>query len=276
MTFFLLSALAWAAVRAQAGKKPPETEMREEIQVKGKASGPRLDLPGPRPNEPLVDEVIRSLEILRSPAESFAPELEASPQDSREPFPGPPFLALRPEAVTLPHNSWTFQVFEGRTPVWETSGQGSLAEALEWDGYSSGGSLAVKVSRSYHFKFHGKKGGKDFILASRPVSFKSLELRDPLGRSRFEIATSALFAAGKAEFGPGAAVYLEALADRLRLAGRYSLRLHHEAPHGRLARGRARLLQHYLASKLLVNAKRLRLETEEPGERGAALTCEAQ
>jgi hypothetical protein len=190
----------------------------------------------------------------------------------KKPFPEAPYLAFSPRSVTAPYDLWTFEVIEGPAEVlMRQDGTGKVVEPLEWDGAGPSGQDAIRVGRTYYFRFTGRRGPESFVLTSEPVTLTSLALRDYLGGGRLEVSNDELFVRGKAKLKPEAARYLRPVADRLRRlpsAEPYRLELCHAKPGSALAKDRADALKRWFAEALLINAARVVVALRSDAERG--------
>ena len=168
----LLSAPADAAAPVQR-----KSGIDEDISIQSKAA-PALPIqaPAPRADGPIVDEVIRSLDLYRSQykAEARRVRLPGGPKRLRAPFPEAPFLVFSPRLVSAAYQSWTFEVVDGGRVIWETEGTGPLADRLAWHGADASGETRVRVETDFYFRFIGKNGAEEFVLTSEPVTLQSL------------------------------------------------------------------------------------------------------
>lgn len=268
---------AWSVSAAENTKK---TEISQEISIKAEGvAGPSIQVPRPRPDKEVVDEVVRSLDLYKGEHKGEAPGLTV-PAGSRRlsrPFPEAPYLVFNPSAVQAPYDSWIFEVVSGAEVVWRTEGAGRIKEPIEWDGTGSAGDTVIRVEKAYRFRFTGKNGPAEFAIASEPVTLKSLSYREYLGETRLEVATSALFARGKAAFGAGSDEFLAVIADRLRrvdaVGSPYRFLLYDAAPKAELARARARKLKDYFSKLLLINPKLVEIDVLTAGARGESAVC---
>lgn len=274
---FLAAAIAAQALPKEEESAPPH--IREEVTVRSKASaGPGAQVPPPRADKAVVDQVIRSLDVYKSRHEA-SPAQVRLPGAARlsRPFPEPPYLVFSPRAVAVPYESWVFEVLQGSELVWRTEGQGRLKERLEWDGSDSSGASAARLEKAYHFRFTGKSGGERFILTSEPVSLKSLVRREYLGDVHLEVANSALFTPGKASFKDGAMDYLTVLGERMRranLEGRpYRFLLYSSGPSAPLAQSRAENLRRHFSKSLVINPGKIQVDILAAADRGETMAC---
>lgn len=277
-----MATLLFAVVLLQAQPVQADrdkTDMTNDISIKVRGSGgPPVELPSPAAEKAIVDEVIDSLNISKAPA-AGAPATAKLPGGSsrlERPFPAAPFLTLSPRSVTAPYDQWTFEVFEGSELVWRQSGTGGLAEKIEWDGSGQAGDLVARVERSYHYRFTGS-GRSSFIVTSEPVRLKSMYYKEYVGDQHLELSNEVLFQKGSAKFGKDAAGYLAALAERMRRAPlreqSYKLLLYSSEPRGKLAAARAAAMRRRLAKDLLINLKKVDVDTLSVGPRGDTTVC---
>ncbi len=212
----LLAALAFLGAPARAQGK---TELQEDITVKAKAGGPVLAVPPPAASKPVVEEVLRSLDLAkddRSPSTTRI-RVGGDPARFEKPFPEPPYLALSPANIEALYDTWVFEVFADREPVWRSEGVGLLRERMEWEGQGPTGGLALTPGKAYRYRFTGRRGGRSFTIESEPVVINSFVHREYVGETRLEVLTSLIFEEDKAVFAKTARPYLEEMAERLRL-----------------------------------------------------------
>lgn len=273
--FVLNPFLTVSAGHAQGAK----TELREDITVKAKAAGPGLAVPPPAASGPVVDEVLRSLELDKGAKAPSAARIRVGGDPARfeRPFPEPPYLALSPANIEALYDSWTFEVFADQEPVWRAEGVGPLRERLDWEGQGPAGGLALAPGRSYRYRFTGRRGARAFAIESEPARIVSFVHREYVGETRLEAAASLIFEAGKAAFAPTARPYLEEMAERLRLGeprpdGSFRFELYVPDARAALARERARALVKRFSDQLVVAPERVRVALI-PETRGEAVAC---
>ncbi len=258
-----------------------DSQISTQIDVKPAAAvGPQVQVPAPRPDKAVVDEVIGTLDLGRSTGDEAPPTTRVSAASKRlaRPFPEPPFLTLSPSAVAQDYDGWEFEVLSGRSVVWRTEGEGRLTERVEWDGSGTAGDTAARVGEQYYFRFLGKAPGAPVLLLSEPIRLKSIALREFLGSVDLEVSNDVLFERGKAEFSLEAPAYLAEMAERMRrsdtpAAESYKLVLYDDAPRGKLAQARARLLRRYFSKELIVAPEKIRIDALTTGGRGRATVC---
>jgi hypothetical protein len=259
-----------SADEAQGGR----AVIKQDISIKGGASGPVLPIPKPGPDRAVVDETIDSLKIMsrEHAARAASVRVPGSEKLSR-PFPGAPYLVFSPRSVSAPYDLWTFEVIEGPTEtLMRQDGTGKVVEPIEWDGSGPAGDDAVRVGRTYFFRFTGRRGPESFILTSEPVTLKSLAVREYLGGTRLEVSNAEVWQDKKARLKPGAEKYLAPMADRMRrLASKenYKVELHQPQPESALAKDRADALRRWFAEALLINAARVTVSVQGDTTRGS-------
>jgi hypothetical protein len=272
----LFAAAALAADRAPAGS----SDLSQNITVVGKAAAPRLSVPPPAPSRPVVDEVLQSLALGRGEGPPGPETVRVSPETSRldRPFPEAPFLSLSPENIRALYDAWTFAVLsdDGEYAT-RSEGVSVLREGIDWDGSGPDGRLVLVAGRRYHYLFTGRRGGREFVIESDPVTIKSFTRREYAGETRLEAAIEEIFPQGKSTYATGADRYLNAMADALRAGdaradGTYRFELYSKSPRGTLARARARALVKTFAAALLVEPARVKV-SPMPVERGEALAA---
>jgi len=278
----VLSILAAAAVGANAlaAEAKPKSEMSQNITVVGRAAAPALAVPPPSPSKPVVDEVLRSLSLGRGEGPAGPEVVRVSPESGRleRPFPESPFLALSPENIRALYDSWTFEVRSDDGEIAARSeGVSILRDKIDWDGSGPDGRLALVAGRRYHYRFTGRRGGREFVIESDPVLIRSFTRREYAGETRLEAAIEEIFPDEKASFATGAERYLDAMADALRAGdaradGTYRFELYMKQPRGKLAAARAKALAKTFGKALLVEPARVKIEIM-PVERGAALAA---
>lgn len=272
MATLLAAALSVSAAEERA-------VIKQEISIKGGPAGQAMPLPPPGPERPVVDEVIDSLKIMNKTHAARAASVQVPGSEKlARPFPGAPYLVFSPRSVSAPYDLWTFEVVEGANEVlMRQDGTGKVVEPIEWDGTGPSGEDAVRVGRSYFFRFTGRRGPESFVLTSEPVRLKSLALREYLGGTRLEAANAELWVPKKAKLRPDAAEkFLRPMADRLRRlasAEPYKLELRHPAPSTALAKDRADALRRWFADALLINAGRVVVSVHSEALRGDVTAC---
>jgi hypothetical protein len=276
--------LVWAAAAAFAASPGAggqgQSEISQDITVKGKAGGPSLALPPPAASKPVIEEVLHSLSLGRKGELSAQPTVRVTPEMMRfeRPFPEPPFLAFSPENIRALYDDWTFEVrSEDGQIVSHTEGVGSVRETLDWEGSGVDGRLAVSAGHRYHYRFTGRRGGREFAIESDPVLLKSFTRRQYGGETRLEAAIDEIFPDGKAAFATGAERYLDVMADALRAGdaradGSYRFELYGEKPRGKLAAARLAALVDRFSSALGAESSRIQVSLL-PSERGPALAA---
>ena len=272
----LVAATAFAAEPSSKGK----SEMSQNITVVGKAAAPTLAVPPPSPSKPVVDEVLQSLTLGRGAGPSGPETVHVSPETTRleHPFPEPPFLALSPENIRALYDAWTFEIRSDDGEIATRSeGVSILRESIDWDGSGPDGRLVLSPGRRYHYRFMGRRGGREFAIESDPVTIKSFTKREYAGETRMEVTIDELFPDDKSTYATGAERYLEAMAEALRAGearadGTYKFELYTKEPRGKLAAARVKALAKTFAAALLVDRKRLLIQAL-PVERGAGLAA---
>jgi hypothetical protein len=276
-------ALLWLAgggrsVTAEGQPADAKAVIREDISVRAKPTGAAVALPTPRPETAVVDEVIDSLDLMKS-RHSVAVAGVKLPRSAKlsRPFPGAPYIEFSPKMVSAPYDLWTFEVLDGEGQLlMRQDGTGRVVEPLEWDGSGPTSDEAVLVGGSYHFRFTGRRGPDAFVVTSEPALLRSLATREYLGGTRLEVSNEELFAPGEAKLGPRAAQYLNVIADRLRRIpprDGYRLQLRQKDPKTDLSTQRAAALRRWLSDALVVNADLVRVEILGPGARGDVTAC---
>ncbi len=272
----LLAAAARAADPASTGK----SDLSQNITVVGKAAAPALSVPPPAPSKPVVDEVLHSLALGRGAGPAGPETVHVAPETSRleRPFPEPPFLALSPENIRALYDAWTFEILSDDGEIATRSeGVSILRESIDWDGSGPDGRLVIAAGRRYHYRFTGRRGGREFAIESDPVLIKSFTRREYAGETRLEAAVDEIFSDEKSSYATGAERYLNAMAEALRAGdaradGTYKFELYTKAPRGKLAGARIKALKKTFASALLVDPKRLKI-SPMPVERAEALAA---
>lgn len=279
----LLATLALGALAANTrphGGQDGELPLAE-VSIKAKAaSGPAVQVPPPRPDRIVVDEVIRTLDLGRSaPLSEQAAKgtIKAASKRLSEPFPEAPFLTLSPKTIEAAYDGWSFEVLIEHEVVYKTEGPGEMREPLDWDGSGAADEIAARVDAPYSFRFVGRGDGAPIVLVSEPYALKSLRHRDYLGTTHLELSTSLLFQKGKAAFTLDAGPYLVALAERMRRANMggapYKFTLYDDQPRSELAKKRARAVARHFSKELLIAPERVQVEALTAGRRGRALVC---
>lgn len=272
---FAVTALLAAGAGAQG-----KTELQQDITVKAKGGGgPGLAVPPPSASSPVIDEVLRSLDLAKGERGPTTTRIRVGGDPARfeKPFPEPPYLALSPANIEALYDAWTFEVFADREPVWRAEGVGLLRERLEWEGQGPTGALALAPGHSYRYRFTGRRGGRSFTIESEPAKIASFIYREYVGETRLEAATSMVFEDGKASFSASARPYLEEIAERLRLGeprtdGTFRCELYVPDARARLAAQRARALVKSLSERLVTAPQRVKVALI-PETRGEALAC---
>lgn len=265
----------FVVVHAQGRK----TELSQDITVKAKAAGPGLVVPPPSASKPVIEEVLRSLDLAKDAGTPGSTRIRVGGDPGRfdRPFPEPPYLALSPANIEALYDSWTFEVFAEREPVWRAEGVGILRERLDWEGQGPTGALALSAGRSYRYRFTGRRGGRSFVIESEPVRLDSFVHREYVGETRLEAAVGLVFEEGKAVFAKTARPYLDQMAERLRLGepradGTYRFELYVPDARAKLAQERAKALVKRFADHLVVGTARVKVALI-PETRGEALAC---
>ena len=270
------AAMAFAADPASNGK----SEMSQNITVVGKAAAPSLSVPSPSPSKPIVDEVLNSLSLGRGAGPGGPETVHVSPETSRleRPFPEAPFLALSPENIRALYDAWTFDIRSDDGEIATRSeGVSILRENIDWDGSGPDGRLVLSPGRRYHYRFTGRRGGREFAVESDPVTIKSFVRREYAGETRLEVTIDEIFPEDKATYATGAERYLNAMAEALRAGdaradGTFRFELYAKSPRGKLASARAKALAKTFASALLAEPKRVIIQPM-PVERSEALAA---
>lgn len=275
------AAVLLACITALAGQARAQgkTELQQDITVKAKAGGPGLAVPPPAASKPIIEEVLRSLDLAkddRSPSTTRI-RVGGDPARFEKPFPEPPYLALSPANIEALYDTWTFEVFADREPVWRSEGVGLLRERMEWEGQGPTGGLALSPGKPYRYRFTGRRGGRSFTIESEPVVINSFVHREYVGETRLEVATEVIFEEDKAVFAKTARPYLEDMAERMRLGearsdGTYKLELYVPDARARLAQDRAKALAKRFSDQLIVAHMRVKVALI-PETRGEALAC---
>ncbi len=272
----LLAASAFAADRPSSGK----SEITQDITIMGKSAAPALAVPPPSPSKPVVDEVLASLPLGRGAGPAGPEVVKVAPETTRleHPFPEPPFLALSPENIRALYDAWTFDVRSDDGEIAARSeGVGVLRERVDWDGTGPDGRLALAPGRRYHYRFTGRRGGREFRIESDPVLIQSFTRREYAGETRLEVSIDEIFTDGKSSFATGAERYLDRMADSLRAGGAradgsYRFELYMKEPRGTLAQARAKALVKSFAAALMIDPKLVAVSVL-PVERSPALAA---
>lgn len=274
----LLAALLLLAAPALSQQKGG-SELRQDITVKAKAGGPGLAVPPPAPAKPVIDEVLRSLTLARDDQGTSTTRIRVGGDPARfeRPFPEPPYLSLSPANIEALYDSWTFEVFADREPVWRAEGVGLLRERLDWEGQGPAGALALSPGKSYRYRFTGRRGERGFTIESEPVRIVSFVHREYVGETRLETRASMIFEAEGARLAPTAKPFLEEMAERLRLGeprpdGTFKCELYAPDVRARLAQDRAKALNKWFSDQLVVAKQRV-VVSLIPETRGEALAC---
>lgn len=276
-----MSALILALFLAPPPARAAETSLgSQEIEVRGKAKAQAADpkLPSAAPTRPVVDEVIRSLDVYTRDYSADLPPISdaAGPRRGNRPFPGPPFLAMETAEFPFPYDRWVFEILEGKFTVWSTGDEGKADDLVAWDGLDASGGFSVRTGVPYRFRFAGIKGKESSSLTSKPVIFSSLLLRETLGGARLEVMTETLFEEGKAGFSKEGGRHLQELCSRLRRAGErapYRITIHHAQAKSPLAKKRRTALEKRLRAELLASPGKLKVDLAAPGERGEIVSA---
>lgn len=272
----LLAAAAFAAEPSSKGNEG----MSQNITVVGKAAAPSLSVPPPSPSKPVVDEVLQSLTLGRGAGPAGPETVHVAPETSRleRPFPEPPFLALSPENIRALYDAWTFEIRSDDGEIATRSeGVSILRESIDWDGSGPDGRLVLAPGRRYHYRFMGRRGGREFAIESDPVTIKSFTRREYAGETRLEAAIDEIFTDGKSSYATGAERYLNAMAEALRAGdaradGTYKFELYTKTPRGKLTAARMKALAKTFAAALLIDPKRVKI-APMPAERAEALAA---
>ena len=274
MIFLFLLA---AAVASRGAQPAPKTELSQDITVRARAASLGVQVTPPAASRPVIDEVLRSLALGRgAPAPSTLIHAEGGSSRLSQPFPEPPFLALSPANIVALYDEWTFEVLDSQgATVWKTEGLAVLKERLDWAGEGLAGRLAIIAGRSYHYRFTGRRAGREFTVASEPAKLSSFSHHEYAGETRLEAASHLFFEKGKASFTKEAGRWIDALAGRLRAGearpdGTYKLELSSRS--GKLASARAKALGARLAGALLVAPERITISIASQS-RGEAVSA---
>ncbi len=255
----ILSALA--ACGAQAAS---QTELSQDITVHAHAAVVGVQVAAPAASKPVIDEVLRSLSLGRGGG-AAAVHISAGGDEARlsRPYPEPPYLSLSPANIAALYDEWTFEILDSQDKlVWKTEGVGVLKERVDWDGSGPEGQLAIVTGASYHYRFTGRRAGREFVIDSDPALLRSFIRREYAGETRLVADIGAFFEEGKASFSKESRAWIDALAGRLRQGdanadGGYKVELSARDARGKLASARAKALGKRLAAALFVNAKRV-------------------
>jgi hypothetical protein len=268
--------LATAAFAAEPAKG--KTEISQDITVHARAAAPALAVPPPSPVKPVVDEVLGTLSLGKLDGAAPPQTVRVTPETERleKPFPEPPFLALSPENIQAIYDNWTFEVRAMDGEILNRSeGIGLLREKIDWDGAGPDGRLSIVAGKRYRYRFVGKRGGREFIVESDPVTIKSFTHREYAGETRLEVVVDEIFVDGKKTFATGAEHYLNAMTDALRAGeprrdGTYRFELYATKPKDKLTAARAKALKKRLAAALVVDPATIKV-APMPAERGEGL-----
>jgi len=129
----LLAALAAVPARGAAPKKDDGAASSQDITIKGKGPrGPEVQLPTPRPEKAVVDEVIGSLELVTGEHRTPLPKVKLAGGSMRlqRPFPAPPYLVFSPKTFAGPWDRWTFEAMSGDKALWRLDGTGRPARKI--------------------------------------------------------------------------------------------------------------------------------------------------
>jgi hypothetical protein len=271
----LLLLLAASARAAGAGK-----EISQDVTVMGKAAAPSLSVPPPSASKPVVDEVLQSLALGRGAGPSGPETIMVSPETTRleHPFPEAPFLALSPENIRALYDAWVFEIRGDDGEIASRSeGVGILREAVDWDGAGPDGRLALSPGHRYHYRFTGRRGGREFAVESDPVLIQSFTHREYAGETRMEVSIDEIFTDGKSTFATGAERYLDRMADALRAGdtradGTYRFELYTKTPRAKLTGARIKALVKALAAALKADSEKVKI-SPMPAERGEAFAA---
>ena len=279
MNILALCLAAAPALCAPPGKGP--AEISQDITVRSKAAGPSLAVPPPAPSKPVVDEVLRSLNLGRSgDAAPSAETVRVAPESARldAPFPEPPFLALSPENIRALYDAWSFEIREADGAIATRSeGVGRLRENVDWDGAGPDGRLEIAAGKRYLYRFTGRRGAREFVVESDPVAVKSFLRRQYGGETRMEVAIDEVFTDGKATYATGAERYLDRMADALRAGesrpdGTFRFDLYAKDVRGKLTATRAKALVARFAKALGTDPSKVKIQPT-PVERSEALAA---
>ncbi len=258
-----------------------KSELSQDITIKSRASGSAgVQVAPPTASKPVIDEVLRSLSLGRGRTAPAAERIRTGGDNARfnRPYPEPPFLALSPANIVAVYDEWEFVVADNEGDiVWKSDGVGMLNENVDWDGGGPDGRLAVVAGRSYHYRFTGRRAGRAFVIESDPIPLKSFTHREYAGETRLEADASLFFEDGKAGFTKDSAVWLDALASRLRLGeprsdGNYRLELSAKDVRSKITVARAKALGKRLAKALVVMPERV-VVSLMPASRGEAVSA---
>lgn len=268
-----MSCLLALLLAAAAGAE--EAVVSQDIVIKGKAAAPPpAALPPPAADPAVLDEVLGSLDVLKTDHAASLPKLrlEALRQRLELPFPEPPYLLFAPRRMPFPYSHWRFEVLGPERVMRRTEGVGRLAETLEWDGTDALGRMRALLGERYRFRFTGLKGKEEFSLESEEVELVSLAYKDNWGVLHMEVSNPLLFAARGAELSEKAPDYLGPVAARMGrapLEGKpFPIRLYQKRPGTQEAQARAQALVKFFSSALLLNASKFQAEVLALGERG--------
>ncbi len=260
--------IAWAVAAFAGPLKVDNNLAQEDVTIRSKSSGPALSVPPPTLSKPVIDEVLKSLDLGRGEgSDKTVDTIHVTPNAARfrQPFPEPPFLALSPENIRATYDSWTFEIREADGDVAQRAeGVGILREGLDWDGAGADGRLEVKPGRRYFYRFTGQRGPRQFVVESDPVLLNSFTRREYGGETRLEAAIEEIFVDGKIVFATGAERYLNAMAEALRAGearpdGTYRFELYARDLRAPLTQKRIKVLTERLGAGLAGGTKRIRV-----------------
>ena len=280
MIRILLVMLA-ANCRAAPAAQNRSREIIQDITIRSKSDGPALSVPSPTPSKPVIDEVLQSLDLGRDGGDDKTLEtVRVAPNTARftAPFPEPPFLSLSPENIRAMYDSWIFEIREvGGEIVERSEGVGALRETLDWDGAGPDGRIEIKPGRRYAYRFMGRRGSRQFLVASDPVALNSFTRREYGGETRLEVAIEEIFVPGRADFATGAERYLNRMALVLRGTdprpdGTYRFELYSAILRGSLLKSRVNALTERLAVALGARTNLIRI-SPLPIERSEAFAA---
>jgi hypothetical protein len=246
----------------------------------GKAAAPSLSVPPPTASKPVIDEVLQSLALGRGAGPASPETIMVSPETTRleHPFPEAPFLALSPENIRALYDSWTFEIRGDDGEIASRSeGVGILREGVDWDGAGPDGRLAIMAGHRYHYRFTGRRGGREFAIESDPVLIQSFTHREYAGETRMEVVVDEIFTDGKSTFATGAERYLERMADALRAGDArpdrtYRFELYSRQPRAALTAARIKALVKTLADSLKADPEKVKI-APMPAERGESFAA---
>ena len=250
----------FSASRASAGRRSVSRARPSDSGARARADGP------------IVDEVIRSL-VISVAVQSGGPPRQASGGPSAFFFPGIRFLFFS-------------STRERRLPKLDLRSRGRPrdleTEGGRWPIVSRGTAPMLQARpasasrRIFIFVSSGKRRGR-VRVDQQTVTLQSLSTRTTAATSAWSHELRA-FDSNKAGLNPGAAPYLNAMSDRLRvirLRRDESIQciLHDKKPSGRTASARAEILKRTFSRALLIDRRRIAIDIRAPGPRGLALAC---